>query len=506
MSSFRAVPQRKEPAPNRVMYRFKRRLWPILLSLTFVALGLLYCFRWGPVVQHVPSLWLIPKDLPHTYYATIALAHGHFGAIYQPGVAFLSYPGILIAFAWLGGLSSVFGGSIVEIGLNHQLLAHPQVLRVNDVNSLLLAQSPGFSSGREYVLHASVFTALIPAALVVSCVALFACDALAERLKVSPVHRVVLGIGEAVLLWNVTVLWGHPEDAVAVALAIYALILALDGRFAGAGWLFGAALAFQPLVLPLLPVVIAMAGRRHGLGVALRSVLPPAALLAVPLIANFRDTLHDLVDQPTFPSADHVTPWTALAPRLGGGGPTLVVAGGPGRVLAIIIAIGLGVWVARRRIERPELLVYACFIALALRSYTESVMTPYYPWAALAFGLVLAARCSRWRFSIAVVLAITTTILAQLRIGWIPWWTLQIAGLTALLVVAAKADALPPRETTKSGRDRPASTVQKRTVSSTAAKSSARRTQPPAAQPRSQSGARKKDRTNPAPNRRSGPR
>ena len=154
--------------------RLKRRKWPILLSFAYVLLGLLYCFRWGSIVQHVPSLWLIPKDLPHTYYAATALAHGHFGAIYQPGVAFLSYPGILIAFAGLGALSNVFGGSIVEIRLNDQLLAHPQVFHVNNVNSLLLAKSPGFSYGREYVLHATIFTALIPTALVVSCVALFA--------------------------------------------------------------------------------------------------------------------------------------------------------------------------------------------------------------------------------------------------------------------------------------------------------------------------------------------
>ena len=429
-------------------------------------------------------------------YATTALAHGDFGAIYQPGVAFLSYPGILIAFAWLGALSNVFGGSIVEIRLNNQLLAHPQVFHVNNVNSLLLAKSPGFSYGREYVLHASIFTALIPTALVVSCVALFACDTLADRLHVSRNHRVVLSIVEAVLLWNVTVLWGHPEDAVAVALATYALIFALDGRFTGAGWLLGAAIAFQPLVVPLLPVLLAMAGRRNGLGLAMRSVLLPAALLAVPLIANFRVTLHELVDQPTFPSADHVTPWTALAPRLSGQGTTLVVAGGPGRVLAILVAIGIGVLVARRRwLERPELLVYACLIALALRSYTESVMTPYYPWAALAFGLVVVARCDHVRFAIGIILTIVITILSNWRLGWIPWWTLQIAGLTALLIVAAQPKALlPEKEIAEFGHDRSPATVKGRTGSKTATKNQTRHAQTPATQRQPGSGTNKKKR------------
>ena len=64
------------------------------------------------------------------------------------------------------------------------------------------------------------------------------------------------------------------------------------------------------------------------------------------------------------------------------------------------------IWVSRRWRDRPELLVFACVVALALRSYTESVLNDYYPWAALAVGVVVAARCTRWRFGIASALAI----------------------------------------------------------------------------------------------------
>ena len=49
------------------------------------------------------------------------------------------------------------------------------------------------------------------------------------------------------------VFFGHPEDAVAVAFAVYAFVFALNGRFADAGWLFGVALMFQPLVLLMCP-------------------------------------------------------------------------------------------------------------------------------------------------------------------------------------------------------------------------------------------------------------
>ena len=211
------------------------------------------------------------------------------------------------------------------------------------------------------------------------------------RLQVSRQRRAVITIVEAVLIWNVTVLYGHPEDAVAIALAIYALISAMDGRFVKAGWMFGAAVAFQPLVLLMVPVLLAMAGRRRGIGLAVRSVLPSAVLLSVPLIANFSVTFRELVDQPSFPNLNHVTPWTALATRLGGHGSSLTVAAGPVRVLAIPLAIGIGIWVVRRRwLERPELLAFACAMALALRSYTESVLVAYYLAGALAIGVVVA--------------------------------------------------------------------------------------------------------------------
>ena len=202
----------------------------------------------------------------------------------------------------------------------------------------------------------------------------------------------------AVLLWNVTVLFGHPEDAVAVAFAVYAFVFALNGRFAGAGWLFGVALMFQPLVLLMLPVLLAMAGRRYALGMTIRFVLTAAAPVLFILVANVRATLRALIDQPTSPSVNHLTPWTALSPHLSGG----LVAAGPVRILGLLFAIGLGVWVYRRWLGRPELLAWSCSLALALRVYTESVMTPYYASAAMVVGVAVAARCSARRFGIAI--------------------------------------------------------------------------------------------------------
>ena len=436
-SAARPRRSRLDPAKDRL----HRRIGPVIVSGAFVVLGLAYLFRWGSVVSHVPSLWLGPGDLRFTYFAASQLAHGHFGAIYNRNLDFVDFPGMLIALAPLGALSNVFRTTLVEVTKTQSI---PVPFSIHYVIPFLNPQEFHHAGGNVYVSHPQWVVAVDPYVLLLSCAVLFACDALAERLKVSKPRRVVILVVEAVLLWNVTILYGHPEDAVAVALGVYALISAMDRRFTKAGWLFGAAVAFQPLVLLMLPVLLAMAGRRGGIGVAIRCVLPSALLLAAPLIANFRVTFKELVDQPSFPNLDHTTPWTAWAPNLGGHGENLAVAAGPVRLLAIPVVIGLGIWVARRgRLERIELLAFVCAVALAFRSYTESVMVAYYPAAAMAIGVVVAARCTRWRFVIAVSLAVATTIFAQMSLAWIPWWIIQMTGLTGVLVVSARTKSIP---------------------------------------------------------------
>ena len=440
VADFPAVPQRRESDLDRFKKRVARRAWPLGVSIAFVVIGLAYVFLWGSIGQDTSSLWISPQDLWITYFAASQVAHGHVGAVYQSSVSFVEFPGILIALAPLGALSGAFHTSVFEV-MGHQVLP-AQGISVRAANVPFLNAQEVHIRGVTYVTHPQWVTFVDPYVLIMSCLALFACDALAEPLQVARQRRAVLSVIEAVLLWNVTVWWGHPEEAVAVALAAYALIFVLDGRFVGAGWLFGAAVAFQPLVLLMLPVLLAKAGREHGLGMALRSLLPAAALLAVPLIAAFRVTLHALVDQPSSPNVNHATPWTALSPHLGGHGVSLNVAAGPVRTLAIALAIVLAVWVARHWRERPELLAWACALALALRSYTESVMTDYYAWAALALGVVVAARGSLRRFEIASAAALATTILAQWKMSWFPWWLIQVIGLAVVLVAASQPQAL----------------------------------------------------------------
>jgi hypothetical protein len=419
--------------------RLRRRTWPIVASAIFVGLGLVYSYLWGPVVHHTPFVWTSPIDLWGTFNAAISFSHGHFGDAYAKNPGFLSLPGFLIVLAPLAALGSAGHETLLELGRGNHVLETGQVTSAHGV---FLRTGTLASGGHVYVFHPQAWTLLAPYMLAVSCVALFASDALAERLGVIWTRRAILSVAQGVLLWNVTVLWGHPEDALAVALAIYAVIFVLDERWSGAGWLFGAAFAVQPLVIVVLPVLLFTKGRRGMIGLVVRSVAPAIVIALPSFVSDFHATFQALVKQPALPALNHRTPWTGLAPKLAGKGVNAPVGGGAVRSVTLVLAVLVGWW-ARRWKHKPEMLVWVMAVALALRSYTESVMTDYYVWPALAVGLVVAARASNWRFGAALVIALATTIVAQWNLGEWPWWILEIAGVTGLLAISARQDPLP---------------------------------------------------------------
>ena len=376
----------------------RRHRWPIAVTVVMIGLESAYSLLWDPVVRHHPG-WVYPPDIWGAIRSAHFIGWGDLGAVYSAGTELITFPGILIFFAPVAMLTGRFG----------------------------LTESFPF-----YPPHPTAWLVFGPYEVLISCSILFACNSLAQRLGVGTTRRAWLCVAQGVALWNVCVIWGHPEDALALALAIYALLFALEGRWTITGWMFGAAVATQPLVLLVLPVLLAMAGKRQAPALLMRSAIPAIALLAVPLIAEFHTTVHSLIDQPNYPRVDHVTPWTHLAPRLGGSGKDFAIAAGPGRIVAVALAGLLG-WRARRWRE-PEVLVLAAAGALALRCLTESVMVAYYAWPVLALGLVVAARRSPARWLAAVAAALAVTVCGDIRFGAWPWWTVVNGGLFLVLL------------------------------------------------------------------------
>ena len=120
----------------------------------------------------------------------------------------------------------------------------------------MLTGALGMSEDFPYVLaHPTSWLLLGPYELLIGSVVLFALDSLAQRLDVPKTRRAVLCFVEAAILWVVDARMGHPEDALALAFAVYALLALWNGRSKRAGWLFGLAVLFQPLVLLMLPLL-----------------------------------------------------------------------------------------------------------------------------------------------------------------------------------------------------------------------------------------------------------
>ena len=386
------------PSPGVRAGVFRRHRWPIAVTVAMVGLQSAYSLFWDPVVRHYHG-WVYPADIWGAIRSAHFIAWGDLGAVYSAGTGLITFPGILLLLAPVAMLTASFG----------------------------LTESFPF-----YPPHPTAWLVFGPYEVLISCSVLFACNSLAQHVGVGAAKRAWLCVAEGVAVWNVCVIWGHPEDALALALAIYALLFALEGRWTRTGWMFGAAVATQPLVVLVLPVLLAMAGKNRAPALLVRSVFPAVALVAVPLIAEFHTTAHALINQPNYPRVDHVTPWTQLAPRLGGSGKSFAVAAGPGRIVAIVLAGLLG-WRARRWRD-PEALVVAAAGALALRCLTESVMTAYYAWPVLALGLIVAARRSPARWWTAMAAALAVTVCGDLWFGVWPWWMVVNGGLFLLLL------------------------------------------------------------------------
>jgi hypothetical protein len=372
-----------------------RRLFPLLATVVMAVLGMAGTI-WGPR-YYGKTAWALPDDLWGTLIAAQRLLHLNLAALYTLPTQLVSLPGTAIICVPVVAL-------IDAAGLP---LRAPGAIGPDPAGWLLAG----------------------PYQVAISAVVLFAADAIAERLRVPRLRRLLLAVAGATALWSVTIRWGHPEDAVATGLLLYAVLALSGGRTSRAAWLAGAAVAVQPLVLLALPVLLTVVGPRRWPGFLTRAAAPSVLLLAVAASANWTATIHAVTSQPNSPLIDHPTPWIYLAPHLAGG----QVAAGPARILALAAACGCGLLAGRRR--RPDLLpdlLWWTAVALALRSAFEPVMVAYYLWPPLAVALITASRS--WpRLLGAGITATVLTFFSQIQWHnpW-SWWTpmITVLGLT----------------------------------------------------------------------------
>jgi hypothetical protein len=398
--------------------RLVRRLFPLIASAGLIVVGMLTT-TWGPDRILHATEWALPYDYWGTLVAAIRLAHGQVGGLYTSPTGLVSLPGTAVILVPVAAVISALG---------------------------LSTHIPGPGN-----LHPEVWLIAGPYQIALCCVELFAADALAERLRVSLPKRGLLAVAGACALWSVSARWGHPEDAVAVGLLLYAVLALSDDRPVLAGWLTGAAVCIQPLVLLAVPAAVALLPWRRIPWFLIRAALPSAVLLGIAGLANWGAMYTSVTSQPNSPVINHPTAWTSLAPHMAGGN----VAAGPFRLATIVLACLCAVAVRRRWGAQAGLAVSAgagngrwderalaevlwfAALALALRSFFEPVMVSYYPWPPLAVALIPAAYGGWVRLLVAGVIAGGVT--AQGQGPWhnvLAWWVPLVAGLLVLLAVS----------------------------------------------------------------------
>ena len=392
-----------------------RRLFPLLATVIMAAAGMAGTI-WGPRF-YGKTAWALPDDLWGTLIAAQRLAHLNLAGLYTLPTQLVSLPGAAVILIPAVAVIDLAG---LQLTVPHAHGAYP-----------------------------SVWWLAGPYQVAISAVVLFAADAIAERLGASKPKRFWLAAAGATALWSVTIRWGHPEDAVAIGLLLYAILALADSKGARSAWLAGAAVAVQPLVLLAFPLLAAVVEPRRLPGYLARAVVPGALLLAAAAAANWTATVHAVTSQPNYPAIDHPTPWIYLAPHLTEG----QVAAGPARILAIAAAVGCALVVARRwRRPRPagpwssealtELLWWTA-VTLAIRSAFEPVMVAYYLWPPLAVALAAAAKdWSRLLPAGATAVGLTFFSQVQWHDPW-SWWTPMVAGLALPLYFARPRSARP---------------------------------------------------------------
>ncbi|MDA8400309.1 MAG: hypothetical protein M0008_09755 [Actinomycetota bacterium] len=430
---------------------FARFGLPVLGTFAVLASGMAYFLWWGPVVHSEP-IWLPPGDIWGTIRSSDYAVWGYFGGIYSAGAGLVTFPGILLALAPVVALSNFLRLSV---------------------------DFPYFMP------HPTAWLLIGPYVFLIGCLPLFALDAAARRLGLSMSRRGLLMACEVAAIWQVLVLWGHPEDTIAIGLACYGIMVAYDGRWVASGWLFGVALAFQPLVLLVYPVALLALSRHESIrvsefaGMIARSVVVPAALLVVPLIASWRSSTRALLDQPNYPGVDHPTPWMVLAPRLRSGlaasalrgnlraqaassyhhpgvtGPlarglgrsrrSLVgsaryalreeVSAGPPRALALIV--GAVTALRLRNLNKdPLAIAWLASACLALRCFFEPVMVSFYVWPAFAVALLVAAKRGIVRLLSCFAIGIGASVWGFVNTDAWTYWLVLVFLLAAMLVAA----------------------------------------------------------------------
>jgi hypothetical protein len=378
-----------------------RRSWVWIVTVAVVLSGMAYSLWWAAAVRHASWYWITPADIWYSVRTSHWIEWGSLSFVYSnPRSELITLPGFEVLFTPFVLLGSALG---------------------------LSENAPGLFPN----VHPLAWLLIGPISLASAGVALFALDRLAGRMGVGMGKRRLLTVFEAGALWPGLAMSGHPEDVLALGLAALALSMLLDDRKTVAGWLLGGAIAMQLWVLLLLPAFVAFVGLRKAAALLARAVILPGFLFLAVAVPDFHDAMRTLLQQPAFPSVNHATPWVMLSPTLLHG----MVAGGPARSIAIVVALAVGV-IARIWRHDPARVIWLIAVALGARCVFDAVIVPYYVMPTVALALAAASIAPPARFALTAIAGAGLTVMTFTHHGMWEYWLMMTALVVTMLVVA----------------------------------------------------------------------
>ena len=386
---------RAEPAPDPHPWRAA-----ILLALVSTGFVMLVSFLLTPWF-HSSTWWFAPADAWKPLQAAQYVANGAFGHLYEANRYFVYLPMLPIVLAPVALVQSW----------------------------LRLGQSIPFP-----IPHPTLWIVYCPYAnLVATLPLLYAVRSLAVELGVRRrlVHLQVATLALVVL--PVVILWGHYEDALATALLALAAREHLRGRLLRTAVLLGFAIGFKQWAVVAVPAFVAFAPRGSRLRTLAVAGAIPLALVAIPLIVDWRDTSRALLQAQSFPALGRPALWFG-AFRHG-------VVGTLPRAVEVGAAAAAG-WLLRRGGGAPSRLVAALGCVLLLRLAFEPALFTYYLGPSMAFLLVLDLVHTGWGLR-TLLLGTLATALFLLHPPAGVWWATEAAlalgcALPALRIAAGR--------------------------------------------------------------------
>lgn len=318
-----------------------------------------------------------PTDSPESTFTTLAIGHGQLACAYPPGDA-SALP------ALISPLYPLLAGAVEAVtGIGHTYAFPSQS-----------ALGPGCSTAMQHaLLYGSAAILRIGyigwVALLAGLVALLrACGR--GRCVWEPVTLLVVAALPSVLMTLTNAF--HPQDMLAMGLALGGLACARRGSWIWAGCLLGLAVTSQQFaLLVLVPLLVVVPHNRRIRFAGAAAVA--AALVVVPLVVI---------------TSGRALKWVLLGSGTGVPGPSTLIAKFPihgpivleSRVLPLALSIVLAWWAVRRlgsAVLEPLPLISLVATSLSLRLVFEINMLGYYPMAMVVSLVTLSV--VRGRFS-----------------------------------------------------------------------------------------------------------